>query len=55
MPVIELTTTGRRSGQPRATMLTSPYQEGSTIVIVAFAEVMTIIPRGTSTCETTRR
>ena len=28
MPVIELTTTGRRSGQPRATMLTSPYQEG---------------------------
>ena len=35
MPVIELTTTGRRSGQPRETMLTSPYQEGSTIVIVA--------------------
>jgi deazaflavin-dependent oxidoreductase (nitroreductase family) len=35
MPVIELTTTGRRSGQPRATMLTSPYQEGLTIVIVA--------------------
>jgi deazaflavin-dependent oxidoreductase (nitroreductase family) len=35
MPVLELTTTGRRSGQPRTTMLTSPYQEGSTIVIVA--------------------
>jgi len=35
MPVVELTTTGRRSGQPRTTMLTSPYQEGSTIVIVA--------------------
>lgn len=35
MPVIELTTTGRRSGQPRSTMLTSPYQEDSTIVIVA--------------------
>ena len=35
MPVIELTTMGRRSGQPRTTMLTSPYQEGSTIVIVA--------------------
>jgi deazaflavin-dependent oxidoreductase (nitroreductase family) len=35
MPVIELTTVGRRSGQTRATMLTSPYQEGSTIVIVA--------------------
>jgi len=35
MPVIELTTTGRKSGQPRTTMLTSPYQEESTIVIVA--------------------
>jgi deazaflavin-dependent oxidoreductase (nitroreductase family) len=35
MPVIELTTTGRRSGQARKTMLTSPYQEGPTIVIVA--------------------
>ncbi len=35
MPVIELTTTGRRSGQPRTTMLTSPYQEGSTTVLVA--------------------
>ena len=35
MPVVELTTTGRRSRQPRVTMLTSPYQEGSTIVIVA--------------------
>ncbi len=34
MPVIELTTIGRRSGQPRPTMLTSLYQEGSTIVIV---------------------
>ena len=35
MPVIELTTTGRKSGQPRTSMLTSPYQEDSTIVIVA--------------------
>jgi deazaflavin-dependent oxidoreductase (nitroreductase family) len=35
MPVVELTTIGRKSGQPRATMLTSPYQEGSTVVIVA--------------------
>jgi len=35
MPVIELTTVGRRSGQPRTTMLTSPYQEGSTIIVVA--------------------
>lgn len=35
MPVLELTTTGRKSGQPRSCMLTSPYQEGDTLVIVA--------------------
>ena len=35
MPVLELTTTGRKSKQPRAVMLTSPLQEGSTMVIVA--------------------
>jgi deazaflavin-dependent oxidoreductase (nitroreductase family) len=35
MPVIELTTVGRKSGQPRTVMLTSPLQEGSTIVVVA--------------------
>jgi deazaflavin-dependent oxidoreductase (nitroreductase family) len=35
MPVIELTTTGRKTGQPRTVMLTSPYQEGSTYVVVA--------------------
>jgi deazaflavin-dependent oxidoreductase (nitroreductase family) len=35
MPVLELTTTGRKSGQPRSVMLTSPYQDGSTIVVVA--------------------
>src|SRR6266550_284620 len=35
MPVLELTTTGRKSGKPRSVMLTSPVQEGSTIVIVA--------------------
>ena len=35
MPVLELTTTGRKSGQPRAVMLTSPLQEGSTLVVVA--------------------
>ena len=35
MPVLELTTIGRKSGQPRSVMLTSPLQEGSTIVIVA--------------------
>jgi deazaflavin-dependent oxidoreductase (nitroreductase family) len=35
MPVLELTTTGRKSGQPRASMLTSPVQDGSTLVIVA--------------------
>ena len=35
MPVLELTTTGRKSGQSRSVMLTSPLQEGSTIVVVA--------------------
>jgi deazaflavin-dependent oxidoreductase (nitroreductase family) len=35
MPVVELTTTGRKSGQARTVMLTSPYQEDDTIVIVA--------------------
>jgi deazaflavin-dependent oxidoreductase (nitroreductase family) len=35
MPVLELTTTGRKSGQARSVMLTSPYQEGSTVVVVA--------------------
>jgi deazaflavin-dependent oxidoreductase (nitroreductase family) len=35
MPVLELTTTGRKSGQRRSVMLTSPLQEGTTIVIVA--------------------
>ena len=35
MPVIELHTVGRRTGQPRATMLTSPLQEGDTMVVVA--------------------
>jgi deazaflavin-dependent oxidoreductase (nitroreductase family) len=34
MPVLELTTTGRKSGQPRTVMLTSPLQEGSTVVVV---------------------
>lgn len=35
MPALELTTTGRKSGEPRTVMLTSPYQEGDDIVIVA--------------------
>ncbi len=35
MPVLELTTTGRKSGQPRPVMLTSPYQDGSSVVVVA--------------------
>jgi deazaflavin-dependent oxidoreductase (nitroreductase family) len=35
MPVFEVTTIGRKSGQPRAVMLTSPHQEGDTIVVVA--------------------
>jgi deazaflavin-dependent oxidoreductase (nitroreductase family) len=35
MAVIELTTTGRKSGQPRSVMLTSPLQEGDAMVVVA--------------------
>lgn len=35
MKVVELTTTGRKSGEPRSVMLTSPLQEGDTIVLVA--------------------
>ena len=35
MPVLQLTTTGRKTGQPRTVMLTSPLQEGSTFVVVA--------------------
>ena len=35
MPVLKLTTTGRKSGQPRETMLTSPLQDGEKIMLVA--------------------
>jgi deazaflavin-dependent oxidoreductase (nitroreductase family) len=35
MPVLMLTTTGRKSGQPRTTMLTSPLQDGERIMLVA--------------------
>lgn len=35
MPVLRLTTTGRKTGQRRSVMLTSPLQEGATLVIVA--------------------
>jgi deazaflavin-dependent oxidoreductase (nitroreductase family) len=35
MPVLELTTTGRKTGHRRSVMLTSPVQEGSTFVVVA--------------------
>jgi len=35
MPVLELTTTGRKTGQQRTLMLTSPLQDGDTIVVVA--------------------
>ena len=35
MPVLELTTTGRKSGEPRSVMLTSPIQEGDAWVVVA--------------------
>ncbi len=35
MPVIELTTTGRRSGLPRSVLLTVPVQDGEHLVVVA--------------------
>ncbi len=35
MPVVRLTTTGRKSGKPRSTMLTSPVHDGDTVVLVA--------------------
>jgi len=35
MPVLQLTTTGRKTGQPRSVMLTSPLQQGTTLVVVA--------------------
>ena len=35
MPVLELTTVGRRSGQKRSVMLTSPIQEGDVLVVIA--------------------
>lgn len=35
MPVLELTTIGRRSGEPRAVMLTSPLRDGDAYVVVA--------------------
>ncbi len=35
MPAFELTTKGRKSGQPRSVMLTAPLEEGDNLVIVA--------------------
>ena len=35
MPVLELTTTGRKSGRKRSVMLTSPHQDGDSLLIVA--------------------
>ena len=35
MPVLELTTAGRKSGRPHSVMLTSPLQQGAVIVVVA--------------------
>jgi deazaflavin-dependent oxidoreductase (nitroreductase family) len=35
LPLIELTTIGRKSGQARTVMLAAPIREGDTIVVVA--------------------
>jgi len=35
MPILELTTVGRKSGERRSTMLSSPLQPGDSIIVVA--------------------
>ena len=35
MPVVKLTTIGRKAGEPRTTMLTTPLEEGDKVVLVA--------------------
>jgi deazaflavin-dependent oxidoreductase (nitroreductase family) len=35
MPVLELTTTGRKTGRSRSVMLTSPLEDGTSLVVVA--------------------
>ena len=35
MPVLQLTTTGRRTGRPRTVMLTTPTRVGQALVVVA--------------------
>ena len=35
MPTVELTTTGRRSGQPRSVLLTAPIHDDARVVLVA--------------------
>lgn len=35
MPTLLVTTTGRKTGKPRTTMLTTPVQDGDTVVLVA--------------------
>ncbi len=35
MPVVQLTTTGRTSGKPRTVVLTSPFNDGDSMVVVA--------------------
>lgn len=37
MPALELTTTGRKSGEDRSSMLTAPWTEGDKMAIVASA------------------
>ncbi len=37
MPALELTTTGRKSGESRSSMLTSPWSEGEALALVASA------------------
>ena len=47
MPVVELTTTGRKSGEKRSVMLTAPIVDGDDVVVVASRAGATATPSGT--------
>jgi F420H(2)-dependent quinone reductase len=55
MPLIELVTTGRRSGKERATMLSVPIIDGDRLVLVASFGAMTGTRHGISTSKSTQR
>ena len=54
MPAVELHTTGRKSGQRRSVMLTSPVYEPNRVVLVASKGGTTAIRSGTATSSPTQ-